>query len=118
MPTQKELLERVLANQDEAKIEILYLKKQHLETSKKLAQTAMDFSTYITKQELHNAKINGYLENDSSTGTKGLVQQLAELTTKVASFDKKITIFTTSLIVLWTVIKFLISKLGILKLLT
>lgn len=118
MPTQKELLEKVLANQDETRIEIAYLKKQHEDTAKKLVKTAMDFSTYMTKQELHNAKINGYLENDSSTGTKGVVQQLSELTKKVASFDKKITIFTTGLIVLWTVIKFLISKLGILKLLT
>lgn len=118
MPTQKELLEKVLENQEKTQIEIEILKKEQLETAKKLAQTSFDFSKFMNAQNLHNAKINSYLENDKGTGTKGIVQQLADLTDKVASFDKKITIFTTGLIIVWGIVKFLISKLGILKLLS
>ncbi len=56
------------------------------DSNKKIAadqfQLSCDFSSYVNKQELKNAEILGYLENNNKTNQKGLVEQV-----KVNVFD-------------------------------
>jgi len=69
--------------------EILSVQKVQAE---KQLQLAADFSAYINKTDLKFTEILGYLESNSKTNTKGVIEQQSINTTDIANFktDKKV----------------------------
>lgn len=113
MPSNKELLEQVLAGQAKADLRHARFEEKQRETAKKVAQTAMDLSSFMNEQTKHNVKIEGYIYNDGATGQPGLVKQMADIGKKVIAIDKKLAIFSIGAAALIYIIKFLIGKVAI-----
>ncbi len=64
MPTNKEILEQIRNGQED-------MAKKHLNFSSSV-------SIFMNEQKLLNAKLTGYLENDSKTNQKGGMEQIAD----------------------------------------
>jgi len=74
--TNKELLSRILAQNDEL--------------SKKQFELSLQFSNYLNKQELRFVKIEGYLKSDTETNTEGAIEKLNRIDKKLTGLEKEI----------------------------
>tara|TARA_R110000851_G_scaffold3175_1_gene12925 strand:+ start:571 stop:885 length:315 start_codon:yes stop_codon:yes gene_type:complete len=74
--TNKELLSRILAQNDEL--------------SKKQFELSLQFSSYLNKQELRFVKIESYLKSDSETNTEGAIEKLNRIDIKLSGLEKEI----------------------------
>ena len=79
MATNKEILTLVLENQKEQA-------EKHL-------QLAADFSTFMNQQSKVNQRVLSFLESDNKTNSKGLVEKVDEIDSRVIKIetDSKIT---------------------------
>lgn len=90
------------------------------EEQKRMAQEqlkmAADLSMFMNKQDKFNQKVEMILLNDSTTGSKGLVQKYHDINVRVSSLetDKKIAYGKMTLLVglgavMWKVVTFLVG---------
>lgn len=66
--TQKEMMLMMSVKMDS-------LDESHKGLAKNYLQLSADFSNYINKSDLNTSKILGYLESDSKTNQKGIIEQ-------------------------------------------
>lgn len=83
--TQKEMLLLMSLQMDT-------LNKSNKELAEKQLQMSADWSIYMNKTELQMSKILGYLESDSHTNQKGVVEQLKINTNNIDTIQKNISI--------------------------
>ena len=102
-PTNKQLLKKLIEQNDAL--------------SKKLFESALEFSSYQNKQELRFIKIESYLKSDPDTKTEGAIEKLSRIDKKLTDLEKEIikksTTFAVGASAILIVGKWIFSKLMI-----
>ena len=65
------------------------LTNSNIDLAKKQLQLSADWSVYMNKSELKMSKILGYLESDSTTNQKGIIEQQGINTSRLTALETK-----------------------------
>ena len=68
---------------------------------------AADLSNFFNKQELFNQRISDILENDEKTNKKGLVEEVANISTRVDNIELKNKVTAGKIAVTATILTFI-----------
>jgi hypothetical protein len=68
---------------------------------------AADLSNFFNKQELFNQRISDILENDEKTNKKGLVEEVADISTRVDDIELKNKVTAGKIAVTATILTFI-----------
>jgi len=68
---------------------------------------AADLSNFFNKQELFNQRISDILENDEKTNKKGLVEEVADISTRVDDIEIKNKVTAGKIAVTATILTFI-----------